>query len=175
MLLLLYFYKCGFALLKRSKTLNITHMKKIILIFIFSSIYLFSFSQRQCMSEEQREKIKAEKIKFIIEDLQLTESEKTNFIPLYKEYNKKLNKLHKAKKQKFREYKKNSLNMSDQELLKTADAIVNTEIKMAELKKEYLEKYKKILPAQKILLLYKAEQRFKKHLLKIMKGKCPNQ
>jgi hypothetical protein len=108
-------------------------------------------------------------MKFIEEKLQLTAEEKTNFLPVYGEFDKKREDLHRERHQIFKNYQKNGLNMSDAEILKTADQIVNIDAQTAELEKQYLEKYKKMLPPVKILLLFKSEYEFKKELLRKMK------
>ncbi|MBR6371177.1 MAG: hypothetical protein IKS24_08910, partial [Bacteroidaceae bacterium] len=55
---------------------------------------------------------------------------------------------------------------SEEQSLKAIDAIAETNIKIAELEKEYLQKFKKVLPASKILKIQNAEEQFNSQILK---------
>ena len=49
------------------------------------------------------------------------------------------------------------------------DNFVDIDIKLIGLTKEYHSKFKEILPPVKVLILYRSEHEFKRHLLKKMK------
>ena len=151
-------------------------MKNLKIIYFLQILILFSLSvsaQKGDEKSDRREQLQIEKLKFIEDNLQLTAEEKKNFIPIYTEYDKKREDLHRQRHKIFKNYQTNGLNMSDEEILKTADQLVNIDVQSADLEKQYLEKYKKSLPPVKILLLYKSEFEFKKQLLRKMKDEKP--
>ena len=139
-----------------------------ILIALFFSINVFAQGGKH---HQKRKEIMKKQVEFIISKLQLTEKEKKDFIPLYKEYANKKEALHQQKRESMQAFKKNNLNMSDEELTNLADMLVNTDIQIAELGKTYHNKYKLVLAPIKIILLHKAEQQFKRELFKHMKRK----
>ena len=145
------------------KTLTIS----ILSIIIFSGT-IFAQGGRNF---EKRNEIKKKQVAFISNELQLTEKEKTNFIPLYQDYVTKKEALHQKKRTNMQSFHKNNLNMSDEELTKLVDLFINTDIQLAELNKTYHNKYKKALSPMKIILLHQAEQRFKRELFKQIRRK----
>ena len=56
--------------------------------------------------------------------------------------------------------------MSQEQCLKAIDAKAEANIKIAALEKEYLQKFKEILPASKILKVQNAEEQFNSQILK---------
>jgi hypothetical protein len=145
-------------------------IKIIYIFFFFVAVPATVSAQSGKEICKKREQIQAEKLQFIEEKLQLTDEEKTLFLPVFKEFDTKRENLHQERHKIFRNYKKNGLNMSEAEILKTADQLVEIDIQTAALEKQYLEKYKKLLPPVKILLLFQSEYEFKKELLRKMKG-----
>jgi hypothetical protein len=98
-----------------------------------------------------------------------TTQESQLFWPLYDEYNDKLENARKSFRQ---QYIKNIdfTTLTDKE----AEAYVSAELtlkqKEYELYKEYFDKFKKVLPIKKVALLRRAEEEFKKELIKNIKG-----
>ena len=140
-------------------------MKK--LYTIVALLILFSVqSFAQPDASRKREEIKKKKYAFIMKELQLTEKEKQEFMPLYKEYDGKREEMHEQRRKMMKHFRRNSLNMSDDELNKLIDDFVEADIKLAELSKIYTNKFKEVIPPMKIILLHHAENEFKKNLLK---------
>ncbi len=132
-----------------------THILYIAL-FIISSFY-------KADAQEQRtkaERIKAVKVAFIIEEINLTAEQSQNFWPVYNELESKLRSINKSSKQRLIIDE-----MSDSEL----ETLINTRLKAEEdkiaLHRAYIEKFKKIITIRQIVLLQRAEKRFKKELL----------
>lgn len=121
--------------------------------------------------EQKREKIRARKIAFITDYLDLNAGEAQVFWPVYNEYNKKINELSSEKMKLMKQVKEAKTMISEKEAEIIADKIIDTEINGATLMKDYHVKFKKILPKIKVVRLYQAEHRFKKQLLRDMKGK----
>lgn len=153
-------------------------MKKIynnyllLLVLIIFVAEINTYAQHDGPCHKRREKIEAYKIAFITEKLSLTPTEAQKFWPLYNEFQEKakalrenceLGPLHKA----------NVSNLSDKEMEEIMEKHIQRELQMAELKKEYHEKYKKVLPIKKLFLYYNAEREFKTVLIKQLKAPMP--
>lgn len=142
------------------------------ILFSFLTIFILSghvFAQPgPGMNAQKRKEIKEMQLKFIINKLQLTDKEKNEFVPLYNTYSSEREKLFTEKHKTMHNFKQNSLNMSDEELLALSDKFVDIDLRLAQLDKQYNEKFKKVLPPVKIILLYQAENDFKRELIKKM-------
>lgn len=117
----------------------------------------------------KRDKIDALRVSFINQKVNFTTQETQLFWPLYNEYNDKLENARKLFRQ---QYIKNTDFTALSE--KEAEAYINAELALKqreyELYKEYFEKFKKVLPIRKVVLLRRAEEDFKKELIKNIKG-----
>ncbi|NPA68671.1 MAG: hypothetical protein GXO50_08690 [Chlorobi bacterium] len=143
------------------------HIKIIsIITIIFTATQIFA---QAGMNAQKRKEIREMQLKFITKKLQLTDKEKKSFLPVYNQYSNEREKIFAEKHKTMRNFKQNSLNMTDEELLKLADKFVNFDIRAAQLNKQYNEKFKQVLPPLKVILLYQAENEFKKNLIKKMK------
>ena len=120
----------------------------------------------------KREKIEALRVSFISQKVNFTTAEAQNFWPLYNEYNDKLD----AVRRTFRQQYGKNANVeftTDKEAEAYLMAELNLKQKEYELYKEYFEKFKKVLPIKKVALLRKAEEEFKKEIIKNIKGNSP--
>lgn len=145
-------------------------MKKIKLIYLLICWLMANIAIAQ--TESKRDKIEALRVSFISQKVNFTTQEAQAFWPLYNEYQDKIILSRKAFRQ---QYNKNTdYNFATD---KEAEAYLNAEItlkqKEFEYYKDYLEKFKKIIPVKKIALLLKAEEEFKKELIKNIKGNSP--
>ncbi|MBP8034660.1 MAG: hypothetical protein KAZ71_08675 [Bacteroidia bacterium] len=117
----------------------------------------------------KRDKIEALRVSFINQKVNFTTQESQLFWPLYDEYNGKLENARKSFRQQFIK-NIDFTTLTDKE----AEAYINAELtlkqKEYELYKEYFEKFKKVLPIKKVALLRRAEEEFKKELIKNIKG-----
>jgi hypothetical protein len=145
-------------------------MKKFKLIYLLICWLIANIAVSQ--TESKRDKIEALRVSFISQKVNFTTQEAQAFWPLYNEYQDKIILSRKAFRQ---QYNKNTdYNFTTD---KEAEAYLNAEItlkqKEFEYYKDYLEKFKKIIPVKKIALLLKAEEEFKKELIKNIKGNSP--
>lgn len=101
---------------------------------------------------------------FFTEKAQLTEDEAAAFFPLYNELQQKKRELNRDIRRVMRELA--GAQSSEEQSLKAIDAQAETNIKIAELEKEYLQKFKQVLPASKILKVQNAEEQFNSQILK---------
>lgn len=137
----------------------------IILLFVFFTS--FSFSQ----TETKNDKVETMKIAFLTNKLNLTAKEAQLFWPLYNEYSQKMDVLRRAKKSEYDEIKSKNSTPTDKEIESYMEEVFLTKQKELDLQKEYYNKYVKILPVKKVAQLYRAENQFKKELLRIIKDK----
>ena len=137
-------------------------------VFAFMVITLLGSAQ----PNTKREKIEALRVTFISQKVNFTTAEAQQFWPLYNEYNDKTD----ANRKAFRQLV-NKTNVTDFATDKDAELYLNSELtlkqKEYELYKEYYDKFKKVLPIKKVALLRKAEDDFKKELIKNIKGNSP--
>lgn len=135
-------------------------MKKYILI-----IAMFIAFNSNLMAQKG-ERLEAMKIGFITERLNLTADEAKVFWPVYNKFTEELKKLRLSTKGKITEEMADMPNMNDTEAEKVLTDMVNFKINEAELIKKYAAEFKKVLPIKKVVLLFKAENDFKRELLK---------
>jgi hypothetical protein len=117
--------------------------------------------------ENRHEKIKALKRAHITETLSLSPSEAEKFWPIYNVYEEQMDVLKRSERKELRIFKDQTLDaMTDAEANALMDKIM--EIKSSEVRHRYdlITNLRKVLPPKKIILLKKAEDDFKRQLLK---------
>ena len=124
-------------------------------------------AQRGKNFEEKKENIKAQKVAFITTKLNLTTEEAQKFWPVYNEYDAKKE----AIRKEFHSEKKptNSDSLTDAQAKERITAELKMEQNLLNLKQEYMTKFLTVLPAQKVVKLIRAEEEFKRVLLKMLK------
>ncbi len=139
-------------------------MKKSVLTSALICFISFaSFAQRG-NPEIDFEKFKSQKIAFITEKLNLTPKEAQEFWPVYNQFEKERMELQMTRRELEEKTRNENVRMSDQEIIKTTRSIAETFRKEADLTGNYNERFLKILPPQKVLLLYRAENQFRAHM-----------
>ena len=101
-------------------------------------------------SPKGREKIKALKVAFITQKLQLSPSEAEKFWPVYNQYDNEITQLRATKR--------------------NGDVLENEE-KLLDIRKKYKPSFEKILGAERLNDLYNAERDFRKVLIQRLKEK----
>ncbi len=140
-------------------------MKKIILITVLL------ISTNLLAQRPNYEKMKAFKIAYITEQLDLTAIEAEKFWPIYNEFDSKIEALRKESRSNIFEKIKgeNINNLSEAEANVIINDITLMKDKELQYRKDLLNELKSILPSIKILKLERAEDNFKKKLLKRLK------
>ncbi|OYT16893.1 MAG: hypothetical protein B7C24_05495 [Bacteroidetes bacterium 4572_77] len=143
-------------------------MKKIIIAPIVILIVLFNaaLAQNANNHKEMSEKYYAQKIAFISNELSLTPEESTAFWPLYNEYNDQKDVLHTEMMKYRRSLNGTYESLSENEALEALLFYQEHITAVQALEISYQNKYLKVLPANKVLLLLKAEKDFRRQLLK---------
>jgi len=118
-------------------------------------------------SDTKKDKIDALRAAFIAKRLSLTDQESRAFWPLYNEMNDKIAANLKTFRQQYNDNTNYNFN-SDAE----AKAYINAQLQLrqreAEIYKEYYDKFQKVLPVKKVAALNKAEEDFRKEIIKIV-------
>lgn len=143
--------------------------KLTLLILLLLSIHAFS----QPRFREKREQIKALKIAFITNELDLTSDEATKFWPIYNAFDDKQNEIRFNRMKAFKD------RMDDDEIDKLSDreaAVLlaqtqNNEEDLYQNQKNFINNLKGIISPIKILKLKKAEEDFKRKLLQQYRDK----
>jgi hypothetical protein len=140
-------------------------MKKneLLLIPLFLVITVISYAQ-QGEGRIDFEKFKSQKIAFLTEKMNLTPQEAQNFWPVYNQFEKERMEIQHQRRDLEQKTRDENVKMTDQEIIKTTRDISATFKKEAEYAASYNEKFLKILPPQKVLQLYRAENQFRSHM-----------
>jgi len=143
-------------------------MKQIItiLLLLFSTLI---FSQDK---DERIERVKALRVAYISDRLDLTPEEAQKFWPVFNQFDDKMDDLHKQKRKLiFKLRPENASNLSEKESaeLMAEDDRLETEIQNN--KKQLVKNLQGVIPNQKILMLRQIEIEFKQKLLKQIKNR----
>ena len=142
---------------------------KHIVFGIFFTLILSSSAWAQMGRGQSAERIKAMRVAFITNELQLTTDESQQFWPLYNEYEQKQKEVQK----KFKPTKQ-VLQMNDTELEQQLEKNLQMEEELLALKRTYIGELKEVLPIRKIAMLQRAENRFKEELVKQLRERQEN-
>lgn len=119
----------------------------------------------QARESEREEAFKAQKIAFFTEKLNLTSEEAQRFWPVYNEYWKRKNKIIEDRRALMKECSERTGRLSARETERYADQYIRSHRLEAELLEEFNERFKKVLPVDKVMKLYLADHEFKTWLL----------
>lgn len=144
-------------------------MKRYLLLII-SIVCLAASAQEQAGAPRRPrmtpEEFQAKQKEFIAQHAELTEEESAAFFPLYYELQDKKHQANARVWKKARAVKPHE--RTEEECDEMIDALADVKIECATLEKEYLKKFKEILPAKKLMRVQMAEDRFQRELLKGM-------
>jgi len=141
------------------------------LVLFLSTLFASATAQSNAATQQtKKDMIEAQKVAFITQQIELTPKESQTFWPVYNEYKEKSRELIKANRQQMMAYTK-LVNPTEKQAEEIVDAQIIHEQKMLDLKKTYHIQFKALLPATKLIKLYKSEKDFNKFLLKQMREK----
>lgn len=110
--------------------------------------------------------VKAQKIAFFTEKLNLTPEEAQAFWPVYNSYWEKKNVIVGERKKAMQYCSENMDKMSSKEIERYGDMYINFHKQESDLLVEYNKKFKELLTPDKIMKLYQADYDFKTYLLR---------
>ncbi len=140
----------------------------VITLFAFTTTF---FAQEQKRKEDNKKRFSLEEFQnrqreFITKHARLTPEEAEAFFPIFFELQKKKWLINKEARDKVES--KYGKEHSEEKSLLIVNEFADAKIKIAELEKEYIEKYLKAISAKKILGVQRAEDNFQKDMLRRM-------
>jgi hypothetical protein len=115
-------------------------------------------------AQPKKERIESMRIAYLSERLQLTPDEAKAFWPVYNKLEAEMKEL--RKKYRMMDEEEEIETMSEEEAGKKLNELLAFKEAQLNLAKKYQTELKKVIPARKVLLLYRAEEDFKRELLK---------
>lgn len=149
-------------------------MKRKITLLLFVLIGFAGMVSAQRGGGARKDKIEAMKIGFLTQRLNLTPEEAQKFWPVYNRFNDEMERVRKSNRAKLMEEAGDMDNMSDAEAEKALNDMIASRAAELEIIKKYTTEFKKVLPPQKVVKLFVAEQAFKRELLKKLKEQRGN-
>ena len=137
-------------------------MKKIKWGFVLLTLGLCLSAQAQ----PARNKIKSLKVAFLTEKLALTTKEAQQFWPVYNQYEGDRQEIQRKERRRFTGIMADPDSMSDREAEMLLEAYQELQKEKYALESSFITDLKNVLPARKIILLFQAEEAFKRRLLK---------
>lgn len=147
-------------------------MKTSKLLPIFFLV-ITSFCFAQSHFKEKKEQIKALKIAYITEELQLTSEEASKFWPLFNAYEDKQRELRQEKLRSYLDRLDGGEvdKMNEKEATAFLNQMENTEDELYQSRKKFITSLKAVIAPVKIIRLKKAEEGFNRKLLKQYRDK----
>lgn len=161
-------------------------MKKVISILCALALFAgFAFAQNPQRGqgnrhgrggEGWRERVRAEKVAFLTEQIDLTESEAQVFWPIYNQLQNEQRESFEAVRKAYEAMEKGvNEGKTGKEMEKLVEAYVDAKDKNEGIETKYLNKLMKALPAEKVARYYVAEEKFRHQQIgRLGNGSFPN-
>jgi len=152
---------------------NYLLMKLSITLSFLIFLALFNISELNAQGpdfEQRMERLNAHKIAFFTQKLQLTTDEAEKFWPVYNAYQKEKTNNQKSKINLESKFRLEHDSLSEKEMEDMSDEYINYIKKDADLSEDYHQKFKKVLPINKVMSLYQAENLYKAMLLRQLRN-----
>lgn len=138
-------------------------IKKLFSIIVFSALIsnlVMSQSGRKDRSKNF-ERLKAKKIAYITDELELTPAESEKFWPVYNQFRKDLEALRTDRQPSGDELN----NLTEAEALAILNNSIQIDKKEVELKEKYNAEFVEIISAKRLIKLHSVDRRFKRQML----------
>lgn len=145
-------------------------MKKLVFKFIILILMLSPFLLSAQPGGEKRKQIEAERVGVYTRVLNLSTEEAKKFWPVFNQMQTEREKLREEKQKLHKEMVEKYASLSDKEIEKNLDQFLALEQKELDIKKKYMEEFKKAIPVKKVALIHNAEREFKRQLLQRFRG-----
>lgn len=122
-----------------------------------------AWAQPEEMGMPDNDKIRALRVAFITERLDLSSQEAERFWPVHNEFHKQMRELQDERRKLMMETKEEDL--TEAQLEANVQKSFDLEEKSIALKRKYHEEFKKVLPLQKVAALYGTEMEFQRRVL----------
>ena len=142
-------------------------------VFSFITVVLLLFVSASLKAQDDNqgnsrwERFRAEKVSFLTEKLELTPSEAQKFWPIYNELEKNRWEAQKTRRElEARVHDVEDKNLSKKEIIQLTRDFSSSMEKEGELYVKYNEEFLKILPPEKVLILYRSENEFRMYMIR---------
>ncbi len=151
-------------------------MKKIIVFSVIALVFsVFVSAQPRDKDHEDRwEKYRSEKVAFLTSTLELTPTEAQKFWPVYNQLEKERWEAQKLRREMEEKVLEAEETMSDNKIKQLTREFAGSMQKEANMLVNYNERFLEILPAGKVLKLYKAENEFRMYMIKKFRDRRKN-
>jgi len=145
-------------------------MKKLLFILsVISIVAITGYAQDKPKPDKPNpefwEAIKTKRIAVFTENIGLTPTEAQQFWPVYNAFDAERTDLMRKRRDLEKKLEESKTGLTDAEYRKIANDFVATHVEEARLMETYNTKYLKILPAEKVCKLYRAERKFREYLM----------
>ncbi len=137
-------------------------------LFLLTLLWGVYFAQAQAQTPragQNHQRIEAMRVSFITSEMQLTPEEAAAFWPIYNEYRDKM----KAIREAGSELNKPVMDLSEDEARAFIEQRLSMDEDLLRLKREYYLRLREVVSARKLILLERAERKFKERLLREMR------
>lgn len=143
-----------------------TRITRALLCITASLTGTFSLAQEgePIIPEEKLQEIKAQKVAYLTQKMDLTPEESQKFWPVYNQYDKELEALRKERREAHKALKDRT-DLNEAEASKAIDDELAGQQKELDLRRKYAAEFKKTVGAQKTMKLFRAERDFNRELL----------
>ncbi len=141
--------------------------RELYIVFIGLLLFITMPTHGQEQPRDERwEKIKAEKVAFLTTQLALTPAEAEKFWPIYNEMEQQRWNAQRARRELENKVSEAEESLSENEVIKLTRDFAGSMAKEGALLSGYNEKLLKVIPAKKVLKLYKAENEFRMNMIR---------
>jgi len=147
---------------------------KMKFIPVFLALGMLTLSNALAQGEQIKERLKAQRIAFFTEKLDLSQEEAQVFWPVYNDYSNRKDRISSEMRNMRIFLIRNSENMSDEEMGESLEKYVSLVKEENDLFIQYHSKFLDILSKRKVMRLYLAEDQFKQYLLRQLRERGQN-
>lgn len=140
------------------------NLLKPLSIAAFSLLILFGTTQAGARGMKE-DKLKAKKVAFFTQKLNLNSDEAEVFWPVYNEYQEQKEDLFEQRKNIHDQFARSLHKMSNKDVNESLDMLISISKEEASLLEKYVTKFKEILADKKVAQLFVVEEDYKRFLL----------
>ena len=147
----------------------------IILTVIFIFLADLVVEAKKDSFQDRREKYRSEKVAFLTSNLELTPNEAEKFWPVYNKLDKERWEAQKMRREMEAKVLEAEESLSGKNVTELTRKFAGSMHGEADILVKYNEEFLKILPPQKVLKLYKAENEFRMHMISKYRDRRKNE
>lgn len=135
---------------------------------VFTLLFVFGYLTMMAQTNDRLERIKAFKVAFITEKLDLTPKEAQGFWPIYNKYSDDSDKIRQNQREEYRQNVKRGEkldDLADEVSEKFVASFLSAEEAQLQLKKKLVKDLKSIISSKKVWRLIRAEDEFKQKMI----------